>query len=142
MAAFTTKSNIQHGSPFTPPGHRTKTASGFYRPRGMTATLGSDVVLSTVNSIHHDVDLEHELAETDEASAVNAASVSNRNLHHKRSVKTFPDLERGEENRSESPVPPYHAGIELGFKAARCPSIDESDLGRIRVDVETTTSTI
>ncbi|TFK30935.1 hypothetical protein FA15DRAFT_580312, partial [Coprinopsis marcescibilis] len=68
IAAFTTKSVTQHGSPYTPPGRRNKSGGG-YRSRGMVSTLSSGVVLTTLGTIHPDpldLDIERDVAEMDD----------------------------------------------------------------------------
>ncbi|KAF8971753.1 hypothetical protein BDZ97DRAFT_1913662 [Flammula alnicola] len=63
IAAFTTKSLTQQGSPYTPPGHRSKNGSR-YRNRGVVSTISSNVILTTLGSIHPDpmdIDLERDV---------------------------------------------------------------------------------
>lgn len=52
IAAFTTKSVTNHGSPYTPPG-RNKASRG-RRSRGVVSTVSSGVVLTTLGTIHPD----------------------------------------------------------------------------------------
>ncbi|PPR03796.1 hypothetical protein CVT24_007476 [Panaeolus cyanescens] len=72
MAAFTTKSMTQQGSPYTPPGHRSKGGGNRYRrTRGVVSTISSNhVVLTTLGSIIHpdpmDLDLEQDVVELDD----------------------------------------------------------------------------
>ncbi|KAJ2920501.1 hypothetical protein H1R20_g16593, partial [Candolleomyces eurysporus] len=65
IAAFTTKSGTQQGSPYTPRGHRSKGGCS----RGIVSTVSSGVVLTTLGTLHPDhleLDVEHGGVEMDD----------------------------------------------------------------------------
>ncbi|KAG6910520.1 hypothetical protein DXG01_009939 [Tephrocybe rancida] len=146
IAAFTTKSmSQQQCSPFTPP-HRSKSGYG-RRTRGGN-TIGSNIVLSTLGSIHHDVDLdldvEHDLSEIEDIRRGMGSGIG-MDLGSLSTAVGGDDGEPIAEGDSQvgTPAPSYtYEPFELGFKGASSrPSIESGRPG-IRVDVERTTSTI
>ncbi|KAF4604909.1 hypothetical protein EYR40_003692 [Pleurotus pulmonarius] len=136
MAAFTTKSVAQQGSPFTPPHHRQKSAMGtFSRNTRLTNTLGSGVMLSTIGSLAPDLeemDMEQDLVEME-----NIRIGLGMGIGRLSTCGDSEDLEKS--GSSSSPAPAYHA-LEMGFRAARRPSSDE--ICGIKVEVEKTTTTM
>src|ERR1700678_1071077 len=60
----------QQGSPYTPPGQRSKShGSRFARGHGVVSTISSNVVLTTLGTIypdHMDVDLERDVVEMED----------------------------------------------------------------------------
>ncbi|KIK07231.1 hypothetical protein K443DRAFT_129234 [Laccaria amethystina LaAM-08-1] len=138
IAAFTTKSIPQQGSPYTPPGHRGKSGTGRYRrSHGMVSTISSNVVLTTLGTIHPDVDIdvEQDLVEMEDIRlGLDLGSLS-----------TAIGGDDGEplpegDSQGGSPAPAYHS-LELGFRDQRPPSLEEG-IGGIRVDVERASSTL
>jgi len=134
-------------SPYTPPGHR---KSGRYtRGRGVISTLSSNVVLTTLGSIHPDhmeVDLEQDVVEMDDIRlglGMNLGTLSTAIGGDDGEPLPEGDgqvkyLQRG------SPAPAYNS-LEMGFRHGRqrspSPSLDEhrstrSVIGGIRIDVE------
>lgn len=114
----------------------------------MTATIGSGIMLSTIGSIPLDIeaDVEQDLVEMENIRKGLGMDIGI--IGRNRSARTIVVDDDGEETSdghghrsNESPAPAYHS-LEMGFRAARGPSFDEADIRRIRVDVETTTSTI
>ncbi|KAJ2914775.1 hypothetical protein MD484_g5647, partial [Candolleomyces efflorescens] len=68
IAAFTTKSGTQQGSPYTPRGHHSK-GGGRGQSRGIVSTVSSGVVLTTLGTIHPDhleLDVEQSGVEMDD----------------------------------------------------------------------------
>jgi hypothetical protein len=135
-------------SPYTPPGHRTK--SGRYtRGHGVISTLSSNVVLTTLGSIHPDhmeVDLEQDVVEMDDIRlglGMNLGTLSTaiggddgEPLPEGEGQVKY--LQRG------SPAPAYNT-LEMGFRPGTqrspTPSLDghrsiRSVVGGIRIDVE------
>lgn len=129
----------QQCSPFTPP-HRNKSASGGYSRRGMH-TVSSNIMLSTLGSIHHDtdMDIEQDIAEMDAIHLGMGIDLG--------SLSTAVGGDDGEpivdsEDHGGTPAPAYQP-LEMGFRGGlNRPSIEESGLRGIRVDVEKSTSTI
>ena len=140
IAAFTTKSITQHGSPFTPPGRRSKGVLANYgrHSRGLN-TIGSNVVLSTLGSIPPDVDLdiERDLAEMDDIRLGLGMDLG--------SLSTAIGGDDGEplpegELQGGSPAPAYHS---VGRGHGPQPSDDEHgaySVQGVRIDVEKATS--
>ncbi|KAK2461409.1 hypothetical protein APHAL10511_005872 [Amanita phalloides] len=135
IAAFTTKSITQQGSPFTPPGRRSKGAiEGFGRPRRGINTVSSNVVLSTLGSIPQDMDLviERDVVEMDDIRLGLGMELG--------SLSTAIGGDDGEPvtegaPHGDSPAPAYHA-IDKG-QHRQCPLNNEDQaLQGIRVDVE------
>ncbi|KAG5637646.1 hypothetical protein H0H81_003723 [Sphagnurus paluster] len=78
IAPFTTKSiTQQQGSPFTPPTHRSKSAAYGRHNRGLN-TIGSNIILSTMGSIHPDMelDIEHDVSDMDVSMGLDLGSLS------------------------------------------------------------------
>ncbi|KAG6814144.1 hypothetical protein H0H92_002139 [Tricholoma furcatifolium] len=140
IAAFTTKSmSQQQCSPFTPP-HR-KSMVGYGRRNRGGNTISSNIMLSTLGSIHHDVDLED----------------------FERDVSEIEDIRRGigmdlgtlstavggddgepipEDDEVGTPAPAYEP-LEMGLRGIKiCPAIEDARLNGIKVEVERMTSTI
>ncbi|KAJ8523347.1 hypothetical protein ONZ45_g209 [Pleurotus djamor] len=136
MAAFTTKSVTQQGSPFTPPAHRHKSAVGAYgRSTRLTNTLGSGVMLSTIGSLAPDLeemDIEQDLVEMENIRIGLGMPLGRRST-------SGADSDDIEKSGGSSPAPTYHA-LEMGFRAARRPSSE--DICGIKVEVEKTTTTM
>lgn len=150
MAAFTTKSMTQQGSPYTPPGHRSKGGSRFGRSRGIVSTISSNVVLTTLGSMHpdHMDDMEQDVVEMDDIrfnlgmplGALSAAIGGEDG-------EPIPDGDNySQAHHRDSPAPAYNS-LEIGSKAGRrsaSPSLDghstHSVIRGIRVDVEHATS--
>ncbi|KAF9535594.1 hypothetical protein CPB83DRAFT_21382 [Crepidotus variabilis] len=145
MAAFTTKSVPQQDSPYTPPGHRSKGGvSRFIRGRGIS-TLSSNVVLTTLGSIHPDpmdVDLEQDAVELEDIRlglgmdlGVLSTAIGGDD------GEPLPEgSSQHRSGRDQSPAPAYNT-LEMGFRVggrSPTPSLDErqSIVGGIRVDVE------
>jgi hypothetical protein len=142
IAAFTTKSGSQN-SPFAA-GHRSKNGSNVFRPhtRGLSATIGSNVLLSTLGSIPPDMDMSMDLSMDIEQDVVEMDDMHiemDSSFRGSTSTKTVGGGE-ADAGLGGSPAPPYHC-LEMGFKAAKPPS-DEGAVSRIRVDIEKTTRTI
>ncbi|KAL0951588.1 hypothetical protein HGRIS_008269 [Hohenbuehelia grisea] len=132
MAAFTTKSGTQQGSPFTPPAHKTS-RGGYGRQTRITNTMGSGVMLSTIGSLAPDLeemDMEQDLVEMENIRVGLGMGVGGIGRN---------DLDLEANGSLGTPAPSYHA-LEMGFRAARRQSLD--DIGGIRVDVEKTTTTM
>jgi len=139
----------QHGSPCTPPGHRNKIGGSRYRTRGIVSTISSNVVLTTLGSIHPDqmdIDLEQDVMEMDDISVGQGMDLGN--LSTAIGGDDGEPLPEGEGRRSDrrrgSPAPAYDS-LEMGFRpdVRRSPSIEESNhsiVGGIRVDVEQATT--
>jgi len=139
IAAFTTKSMTQQQcSPFTPPAHR-KSAYGRHN-RGMH-TVSSNIMLSTLGSIHPDIDLvaEQDVSEMEDVRLEMGIDLG--------SLSTAVGGDDGEpiaegDSHGGSPAPAYHA-LEMGFRGGLTrPSIEDSGIRGIRVDVEKSTSRI
>ncbi|KAG6817958.1 hypothetical protein H0H87_012426 [Tephrocybe sp. NHM501043] len=144
ITAFTTKSmSQQQCSPFTPP-HRKNGAYG-RRIRGGN-TISSNIMLSTLGSIHHDVDLdldlEQDLSEIEDIHRGIGSGVG-LDLGSLSTAVGGDDGEPIAEGASQigTPAPSYEP-FELGFRDPPPRSSMESGLHGIRVDVERTTSTI
>ncbi|KAF9479410.1 hypothetical protein BDN70DRAFT_932567 [Pholiota conissans] len=152
IAAFTTKSMTQQGSPYTPPGHRSKTGSR-YRNRGIVSTISSNVVLTTLGSIHPDhmdMDIERDVVEMEEIRlglGMDLGSLSTAIGGD--DGEPLPEGEGQRSRRRGSPAPAYHS-LEMGFRPRRerspSPSIEDHSVAThsvakgIRVDVEQATS--
>ncbi|RDB29202.1 hypothetical protein Hypma_015835 [Hypsizygus marmoreus] len=142
IAAFTTKSMTQQQcSPFTPPGHRTKSAGGYGRhTRG---TVSSNVMLSTLGSIPPDMDLDLDI-ERDVAEMEDIRLGLGMDLG---SLSTAIGGDDGEpiaegDSHGGTPAPAYHS-LEMGFRGGLArPSFDNTGIRGIRVDVEKATSTM
>ncbi|SJL06154.1 uncharacterized protein ARMOST_09490 [Armillaria ostoyae] len=154
MAAFTTKSITQNQtSPFTPP-HRSKGGYGFGGSRH-ARTVDSNIVLSTLGSIPPDMDmsLEQDIAEMDDIRlglGLELGSLSTaiggddgEPIHDDGRNRMDDDVESGDFSLgSRSPIPAYRA-LEMGFRSAhRVPSLSDSGIRGIRVDVEKATATM
>ncbi|PPQ79408.1 hypothetical protein CVT25_002678 [Psilocybe cyanescens] len=150
IAAFTTKSMTQQGSPYTPPGHRTKSSGRYGRSRGIVSTISSNVVLTTLGSIHPDhmdIDLEQDVVEMDDIrygmgmplGALNAAVGGEDG----EPIPEGDDYSQG--HRRDSPAPAYQS-LEVGNKGRRrSPSLSLENNSNysvrgIRVDVEQASS--
>ncbi|KAF9567751.1 hypothetical protein CPC08DRAFT_757984 [Agrocybe pediades] len=152
IAAFTTKSITQQGSPYTPPGHRSKGGGSRYRrSRGVVSTMSSNVVLTTLGSIHPDP------MDIDETDIVEMDDIPyGMSMHHLGDLSAAiggddgEPLPEGDDGRSNhhrnSPAPAYHS-LEMGFRGGqRSPahSVDQhsnhSGVRGIRVDVEQATT--
>ncbi|KAF8346936.1 hypothetical protein F5887DRAFT_958524 [Amanita rubescens] len=135
IAAFTTKSITQQGSPFTPPGRRSKSAmDGYGRQRRGINTVSSNVVLSTLGSIPHDVDLdiERDVIEMDDIHLGLGMELG--------SLSTAIGGDDGEPvtdgaPHGDSPAPAYHSIDKSQYKE-RIPSNEDAALQGIRIDVE------
>lgn len=139
----------QQGSPYTPPGHRTKTASR-YRSRGVVSTINSNVVLTTLGSIHPhhmDIDLERDVVEMEEIRlglGMDLGSLSTAIGGD--DGEPLPEGEGHRSRRRGSPAPAYHA-LEMGFQqgddmastaSIEAQSIAHSVVGNIQINVEQT----
>ncbi|KAF8167319.1 hypothetical protein B0H34DRAFT_792058 [Crassisporium funariophilum] len=158
IAAFTTKSMTQQGSPYTPPGQRSKSRGSRYgRNRGVVSTISSNVVLTTLGTIHPehmDIDLERDATEM-EMEDIRFGIGMDPYLGHLSTAiggddgEPLPDGETHSHRSGDSPAPAYNT-LEIGFRGGRrSPSIEErpstscrSIVRGIRVDVEQATSTI
>ncbi|KAG5722307.1 hypothetical protein E4T56_gene17582, partial [Termitomyces sp. T112] len=133
IAAFTTKSlTQQQGSPFTPPNR--KSITGYSRRYRGGHTISSNIMLSTLGSIHHDIDLE-DLGDVDDIHREMDMGLG--------SLSTAVGGDDGEpipegENLG-TPAPAYEP-LEMGFRNE--PKIAEPRREGIKVEVERTTSTI
>ncbi|KIJ66246.1 hypothetical protein HYDPIDRAFT_86277 [Hydnomerulius pinastri MD-312] len=127
VGAFATKSGVSGGSNGPP---HTKRGGFGTRHRGPGSTIASNVMLSTIGSIHPDIEApDVELDEMHFESGMGFAGDSSR---------TLGSLEHA------SPAPAYNA-IEMGFAARRGSGSDVSEVlgvSGIRIDVEKTTSTM
>ncbi|KJA28378.1 hypothetical protein HYPSUDRAFT_697811 [Hypholoma sublateritium FD-334 SS-4] len=148
IAAFTTKSMTQHGSPYTPPGHRTKN-----RSRGVVSTINSNVVLTTLGSIHPhhmDIDFERDVVEMEEIRlglGMDLGSLSTAIGGD--DGEPLPESEGHRGRHRGSPAPAYHS-LEMGFQqggeiSSSTPSVEAQSIAHsivsgIRVDVEQATS--
>ncbi|KIM47445.1 hypothetical protein M413DRAFT_22112 [Hebeloma cylindrosporum] len=151
IAAFTTKSMTQHGSPYTPPGHRSKGSR--YRTRGVVSTISSNVVLTTLGSIHPDhmdLDLEQDVVEMEDIRLGLGMDLGNLSTAvGGDDGEPLPEDEGRRFGRHRcSPAPAYDS-LEMGFRPggrrSSTPSIEESNhsiVRGIRVDVEQATSTM
>ncbi|KAG5647747.1 hypothetical protein DXG03_008470 [Asterophora parasitica] len=150
IAAFTTKSMTQQQcSPFTPPAHRNKSVGVFggRHTRGMN-TVNSNIMLSTIGSLHPDIDLEME-QDVVEMEAIRLGMGMDLG-----SLSTAVGGDDGEpiaegDSQVGTPAPAYapsstYHSLEMGFRGGGLsrPSIDDSGIRGIRVDVEKSTSTI
>ncbi|KAF8899020.1 hypothetical protein BD779DRAFT_53747 [Infundibulicybe gibba] len=143
IAAFATKSITQQQcSPFAPPGRRNKSAA--YGRRGMTATMESNVVLSTLGSIPPDeMDIEQDMVEMEDIRLGLGMDLG--------SLSTAIGGDDGEplaegESHAGTPAPAYNS-LEMGFRGNsrgtnRAPSFDDSSLGGIRIDIEKATASM
>jgi hypothetical protein len=150
MAEFTTKSMTQHGSPYTPPGQRTKNRGDRFG-RGVLSTISSNVVLTTLGTIypdHMDMDLERDVVEMEDIRfglGMDLGSLSTAIGGD--DGEPLPEGEHHSHRYGESPAPPYNT-LEIGFRGGRkTPSLDDhhscrSVVNGIRVDVELSTATI
>ncbi|PFH52225.1 hypothetical protein AMATHDRAFT_57149 [Amanita thiersii Skay4041] len=139
IAAFTTKSVTQHGSPFTPPTRRSKSVIGGYgrNGRGLN-TISSNVLLSTFGSIppEMDIDVEQDVVEMYSIHPPLGMELG--------SLSTAIGGEDGEPigetgTHGESPAPAYHS-LELAQRGAGLQASNE-DIGvtGIRIEVEKAT---
>ncbi|KAH9486229.1 hypothetical protein JR316_0000293 [Psilocybe cubensis] len=150
IAAFTTKSMTQQGSPYTPPGHRTKSGSRYGRSRGIVSTISSNVVLTTLGSIHPDhmdIDIEQDVVEMDDIRygmgmplGTLSAAVGGDD------GEPLPDGDGySQSHRRDSPAPAYQT-LEMGNRGRRrspSPSLENHSnysVRGIRVDVEQASS--
>lgn len=138
IAAFTTKSMTQHGSPFTPPGRRNKSGMGGYgrHSRGLN-TIGSNVVLSTLGSIppDMDIDIERDMVEMDDIRLGLGMDLG--------SLSTAIGGEDGEplpeeELHGGSPAPAYHSIDRI--QRMHVSENDDVAIEGIRIEVEKATS--
>ncbi|KAF5385071.1 hypothetical protein D9615_001257 [Tricholomella constricta] len=142
IAAFTTKSMTQQQcSPFTPPAHRNKSAAGYGRHTRAMNTVSSNIMLSTMGSIHPDIDLEME-QDVVEMEAIRLGMGIELG-----SLSTAVGGDDGEpiaegDSQVGTPAPAYHS-LEMGFRGGLVrPSLEDAGIRGIRVDVEKSTSTI
>ncbi|KIK70668.1 hypothetical protein GYMLUDRAFT_150251 [Collybiopsis luxurians FD-317 M1] len=150
LAAFTTKSVTQN-SPFTPPHMRHKSSGyGAYGSRH-ARPIDSNIVLSTLGSMAHDpmdFSLEQDLTESDSRIGYGMDFTTAIGGDD---GEPIPMAERsseliGRDDISEksiqTPAPTYRA-LELGFRPARAPSLNErGGVAGIRVEVEKSTATM
>ncbi|KAF8640368.1 hypothetical protein AX17_000039 [Amanita inopinata Kibby_2008] len=138
IVAFTAKSITQHGSPFTPPGRRSKSAMGGYgrHARGVN-TVSSNVLLSTLGSIppEMDIDVEQDVAEMDDIHLGLGMELG--------SLSTAIGGDDGEpmaegESHGDSPAPAYHS-LEMGQRTQKTASNEDVGLNGVRIDVEKAT---
>jgi len=142
----------QPDSPYTPPGHRGKNGGRYTRGRGVISTLSSNVVLTTLGSIHPDhmeIDLEQDVVEMDDIRlglGMNLGTLSTaiggddgEPLPEGESQLKYP--------RQGSPAPAYNTleGFRPGGQRSPTPSTDECHSTRsavrgIRIDVERQTT--
>lgn len=165
MAAFTTKSVTQNQcSPFTPPHNRSKSLAGNGRYSTRHArTLDSNIVLSTLGSIHHDStmsidqDLEMDDIHDDMHLPMGMDLGSLSTAVGGDDGEPLPDdcVDSMGDDRSQAashsskiavpPIPnPSYRALEMGFRPntnTRTPSLSEAVRG-IRVDVEKATATM
>jgi hypothetical protein len=133
--AFTTK-NGSPGSPFTAH-HRSKHSSALYRShaRGITATVDSNIMLSTLGSIVQDT-YPTELARAGAGQAVQVVEDSD-------GLGSFGTRTEDEgQDKEAGPTPDYDAvELEMGFRTSR-PSYEAPGQGvsGIRIDVEKASS--
>jgi hypothetical protein len=142
----------QHGSPYTPPGHRSKGGSR-YRTRGGVSTISSNVVLTTLGSIHPDhmdLDLEQDVVEMEDIRLGLGMDLGNLStaIGGDDGEPLSEDEGRRFARHRGSPAPAYDS-LEMGFRPggrrSPTPSIEESNhsiVRGIRVDVEQATSTM
>lgn len=153
MAAFTTKSLTQNQcSPFTPPNHRSKSASyGGYGGTRHARTLDSNIVLSTLGSIPPDMSLEQDVVEMENIRlglGMDLGSLSTavggddgEPLADESGLSGLrDDVSQAPSHSSRSPAPAYRT-LEMGFRPNRTPSLSDGVRG-IRVDVEKATATM
>jgi hypothetical protein len=151
MAAFTTKSLTQNqSSPFTPPNHRSKMASGRYNARHVR-TIDSNIVLSTLGSIHHDstMSVDQEIGDIDDTHddihlplGMDLGSLSTA-IGGDDGEPLPDDSSLAPSQTSRHPVPPIpvYRALEMGFRPSKAPSVSDAVRG-IRVDVEKATATM
>ncbi|KAF8078929.1 hypothetical protein FPV67DRAFT_1466873 [Lyophyllum atratum] len=135
IAAFTTKSLTQQQcSPFTPPAHRKSATGGYGRhTRGMN-TASSNIMLSTLGSIHPDMDLDIEQDVADLEAIHLGMGMDLGSLSTAMGGDDGEPIAEGD-SHGGSPAPAYHA-LEIGFRGGLTrPSMDDCD-------VEKSTSTI
>lgn len=148
MAAFTTKSITQNtSSPFTPPHNKSGMGVGYCGGRHVR-TVDSNIVLSTLGSIHHDLEMsvDQEDAEMDDirlgmgmdmGSLSTAIGGDDGEPITDSSRRTSGDSSHEMTHTPRTPAPAYRA-LELGFRSVhRAPS-----LTGIRVDVEKQSATM
>jgi hypothetical protein len=141
----------QQGSPYTPPGHRSKTGSR-YRNRGVVSTIGSNVVLTTLGSIHPDhmdIDIERDVVEMEEIRLGLGMDLGNLSTAiGGDDGEPLPEGEGHRGRRRGSPAPAYYS-LEMGFRSNRerspSPSVAAQSIAHsvaegIRIDVEQATS--
>ena len=140
----------QQGSPYTPPGQRTKSrGSRLGRGHGVISTISSNVVLTTLGTIYPDpmdMDLERDAVEMEDIRF--GLGMDLGSLSTAIGGDDGEPLPEGEHHsHGESPAPPYNT-LEIGFRGGRkTPSFDDhhscrSVVNGIRVDVELSTATI
>lgn len=144
----------QQGSPYTPPGQRTKSrGSRFGRGHGpgVISTISSNVVLTTLGTIypdHMDMDLERDVVEMEDIRlglGMDLGTLSTAIGGD--DGEPLPESEHHSHRYGESPAPPYNT-LEIGFRGTRrTPSLEDHQSCRsvtngIRVDVELSTSEI
>lgn len=149
MAAFTAKSFTQNtASPFTPPHHRSKSGGGQYNSRH----ADSNIVLSTLGSIHHDSTADHDLGEIDDVPEGMHLPLSMELGSLSTAIggddgEPIPDdcSQAPSQATSRFPIPmppiPAYRALELGFRPSKTPSVSDVVRG-IRVDVEKATATM
>ncbi|KAG6900524.1 hypothetical protein C0993_009477 [Termitomyces sp. T159_Od127] len=139
IAAFTTKTMTQQqGSPFTPPNR--KSVSGYGRRNRGGHTVSSNIMLSTLGSIHHDMDLEdfeHDLGDADDIHRGMDMGLG--------SLSTAVGGDDGEpipESENLGTPAPAYEPFEMGFRETGNETKIEDNHQGIKVEVERTTSTI
>ena len=142
----------QQGSPYTPPGQRTKSrGSRFGHGHGVVSTISSNVVLTTLGTIypdHMDIDLERDVVEMEDIRF--GLGMDLGSLSTAIGGDDGEPLSEGEHHgrhHGESPAPPYNT-LEIGFRGGRrTPSLEDhhscrSVVNGIRIDVEHSTATM
>ncbi|KAL1757277.1 hypothetical protein FB107DRAFT_259942 [Schizophyllum commune] len=150
IAAFATKSGMTQntGSPYTPPnrfGTRSKTGARF-NPRIGMSTVDS-TVLSSMGSIPPDcadlgIDIEHDVVEMDKIGMGYDLGSLTASAEDGDAIMDDSYEKDGKIIRGGRILPVER--LEMGFKAARAPSLDhpKGDIRGIRVDVEKSTATM
>ncbi|KAI5897988.1 uncharacterized protein SCHCODRAFT_02528990 [Schizophyllum commune H4-8] len=150
IAAFATKSGMTQntGSPYTPPnrfGTRSKTGARF-NPRIGMSTVDS-TVLSSMGSIPPDcaelgIDIEHDVVEMDKIGMGYDLGSLTASAEDGEGIMDDSYEKDGKIIRGGRILPVER--LEMGFKAARAPSLDhpKGDIRGIRVDVEKSTATM
>ncbi|KAL1722206.1 hypothetical protein EV715DRAFT_248082 [Schizophyllum commune] len=150
IAAFATKSGMTQntGSPYTPPnrfGTRSKIGARF-NPRIGMSTVDS-TVLSSMGSIPPDcaelgIDIEHDVVEMDKIGMGYDLGSLTASAEDGDAIMDDSYEKDGKIIRGGRILPVER--LEMGFKAARAPSLDhpKGDIRGIRVDVEKSTATM